>query len=308
MNIAFGPVPSRRFGMSLGVNNVFRKTCSYSCIYCQVGRTDKMTVERKRFFSTKDIISAVKGRIETVDEGVDVITFVPDGEPTLDLDLGKHIGELKEMGIDIAVITNGSMLWRREVREDLLEADIVSVKIDSVIDEIWRRIDRPFGGLELERILDGISSFSEKYQGRIWTETMLAGGVNDDLQSLEMTASFIRSLDAERQHITVPIRPPAEDYVKLPDDEKLALAYAVFTGELNEVSMVTGKEEGSFGSTGELERDLLSTCSVHPMREDSVIELLRKRNGSFRKVQDLVDGGDLKLVEYGGFRFYITSS
>jgi wyosine [tRNA(Phe)-imidazoG37] synthetase (radical SAM superfamily) len=132
-------------------------------------------------------------------------------------------------------------------------------------------------------------------------------GANEDRETLEETATFIRKLNADKSHITVPIRPPAEEGVKRPEDEKLALAYAVFTDKLGEVSMITGKELGRFGSTGKLEQDLLSTCSVHPMREDSVRELVERRNGSLDKVDEMVRRGSLKVVEYGGTRFYITS-
>ncbi len=294
--------------MSLGINNVFLKTCSYSCIYCQVGRTDKMTLERRRFYSTSEIVSAVRERLDNVDEHVDVITFVPDGEPTLDRDLGRNIKALKGLDIDIAVISNGSLLWMEEVRRDLKEADIVSVKIDSVNEDVWKKIDRPHGNLDIQTVLDGIMSFSKEYKGRLWTETMLVKGANDDKDTLEETSSFIKELNVEKPHITVPIRPPAEAGVTRPDDEKLALAYAVFTDKLGEFSMITGKEEGRFGSTGKLEQDLLSTCSVHPMREDSVRELVERREGSFDKVDEMVRRGSLKVVEYGGTRFYITPS
>lgn len=294
--------------MSLGINNVFPKTCSYSCIYCQVGRTDKMTTERREFFPTSRIVSAVNERLDNVDEHVDVITFVPDGEPTLDIGLGQHIKALKGLDMDIAVISNGSLLWMEEVRRDLNEADIVSVKIDSVDEDIWKQIDRPHGNLDMRRVLDGIMRFSEEYPGRLWTETMLVKEVNDKKETLEETASFIKKLNADRPHITVPIRPPAEAGVTRPDDETLALSYGIFSNILGEVSIITGKEEGRFGSTGKLEQDLLSTCSVHPMREDSVRELVERRNGSFDKVDEMVRRGSLKVVEYGGTRFYITSS
>lgn len=125
----FGPVPSRRLGRSLGVNNIPFKHCSYSCIYCQLGWTDKLTIERRKFFDRQLIFEEVRRRLEETGE-VDYITFVPDGEPTLDVNLGSEIELLKGLG-RVAVITNSSLLFREDVRADLLKADLVSLKIDA---------------------------------------------------------------------------------------------------------------------------------------------------------------------------------
>lgn len=290
--------------MSLGVNNIPRKTCTYSCVYCQVGKTDHMTLERRSFYPTGSIFREVLKKISGIDVPVDVITFVPDGEPTLDIELGSHLRTMREIGTDTAVITNSSLLWRKDVREDLNEADIVSVKIDSADERTWKKVDRPHGNLSLKRILRGIGEFSESYKGRLWTETMLVKGVNDDLDSIERTVEFLEDLDAEANHVTVPVRPPAEDWVSIPDRETLEDAYMIFSRSLDNVSMVTGNEKGDFGSSGDLERDLIATCSVHPMREDSVMELVRRTGGSMYEVNKLVRDGKLEIASYRGTRFF----
>jgi wyosine [tRNA(Phe)-imidazoG37] synthetase (radical SAM superfamily) len=180
--IAFGPVPSRRLGRSLGVNNIPPKVCSYSCAYCQLGRTIKMQVERQTFYEPEDIVKNVRekiARVSEVGEPVDYLTFVPDGEPTLDINLGREIELLKPLGINIAVISNGSLVWRQDVREDLVKADWVSLKVDSTREEIWRRINRPHRTLQLAAILDGMLEFAAVYKGELVTETMLVEGVND---------------------------------------------------------------------------------------------------------------------------------
>ena len=162
-NLTFGPVPSRRLGQSLGINNIPPKICTYSCVYCQVGRTLNMQSERKAFYKPEDIFQAVEEKTRYArgkGEPIDYLTFVPDGEPTLDINLGIEIEKLKSTGIKIAVITNTSLIWKKDVQDDLKRADWVSVKIDAFSHRAWRKIDRPHGSLNLDEILHGLSEFA----------------------------------------------------------------------------------------------------------------------------------------------------
>jgi wyosine [tRNA(Phe)-imidazoG37] synthetase (radical SAM superfamily) len=189
--IAFGPVPSRRLGSSLGINHIPTKTCSYSCAYCQVGSTANRCIEPRTFFPPARIHAAVVRQLEVLRErksDVDFLTFVPDGEPTLDLALGESIEALRGLGIPIAVISNASLMWRKEVRARLRDADLVSIKVDTVAESGWRRINRPGRDLELDRVLRGIREFSAEYRGTLISETMLLGGINDSTGSLRSLA------------------------------------------------------------------------------------------------------------------------
>ena len=209
--IVFGPIPSRRLGRSLGINNIPPKTCSYSCIYCQVGRTVCMSIKRAAFFSPENIYEEAAGRIRDLqknNEVIDYITFVPDGEPTLDINLGLTIDRLKEFNIKIAVITNSSLLNDNEVVKDLMKADLVSLKIDSVFPNLWSKINRPYGTLKLKNVLDGIINFSGKFKGTLFTETMLINGMNDSIESVYKTAEFIKLINAERSYLLVPMPMP----------------------------------------------------------------------------------------------------
>jgi len=159
--IAFGPVPSRRLGQSLGINNIPPKFCSYSCVYCQVGRTPTRTIELREFYAPEAIVSAVTARVLEIQqrrEPLDFLTFVADGEPTLDVHLGREIELLRPLGVRIAVISNASLLWKEEVRESLRRVDWVSLKVDAIRDEEWRRVNRPHPPLRigelLQRMLD----------------------------------------------------------------------------------------------------------------------------------------------------------
>ena len=199
--IAFGPVPSRRLGRSLGINNIPPKTCTYSCAYCQLGRTLKMQMQRQAFYQPKEILDAVRdkvARVQEAGEAIDYLTFVPDGKPTLDTNLRREIQILRRLGLKIAVITNASLIWRPDVRQDLMGADWVSLKVDAVEEVVWRRIDRPHGSLELSSILEGAVAFARGYPGELVTETMLVAGVNDGEKHLQALAGFLAHLQPER--------------------------------------------------------------------------------------------------------------
>ena len=161
----FGPVPSRRFGQSLGLNTIPPKTCTYSCVYCQVGITSRLTLQQERHTDPGELAADVKsvlGKLAETGQHVDYLTFVPDGEPTLDSRLSNQIDMLKPLGIRIAIITNASLLTQPDVRDAVARADRVSVKIDAVRYDTWRAIDRPHGDLRLEEILDGVLQFSRE--------------------------------------------------------------------------------------------------------------------------------------------------
>ncbi len=291
----FGPVPSRRLGRSLGVNNIPFKHCSYSCVYCQLGRTGKLIAERRKFFDPKAIFMEVEKRMKMGTAGmeVDYITFVPDGEPTLDMYLGAEIQLLKELG-RVAVITNSSLVFRRDVRADLSRADLVSLKVDAVDEELWKRINRPHPSLKLDEILRGMEKFAEEYEGTIITETMLVEGFTT-LESIERIAEFLEVIQPRTAYLSIPTRPPAER-VKAPEWEFVAEAAKIF-GRFVEVDLLVEAESGEFGINSR--EDVLAIASVHPLREDILEGYLRKLNLS---ISDLID--ELEEIEYSGIKYY----
>jgi wyosine [tRNA(Phe)-imidazoG37] synthetase (radical SAM superfamily) len=308
--MAYGPVPSRRLGQSLGVNHVPPKVCTYACVYCQLGRTIEMTYERRKFYPPDEIEEAVKQQIEktrNMRERIDYLTFVPDGEPTLDLNLGREIGLLKPLGIDIAVISNGSLIWRRDVRRDLMAADWVSLKVDAVTEGIWRRIDRPHGRLRLGEILEGMRAFKEVFEGELTTESMLVEGLNDGREEVELMADFIGELKPDKAYLAIPTRPPAEDWVRPPSEAALNEAYQIFNDRIAHVEYLIGYEGDAFAFTGNVEDDLLSITSVHPMREEGVRRLLTRATADWEVVERMIDEGKLVRLDYLGNRFYMRS-
>lgn len=278
--IVFGPVPSRRLGRSLGINNIPYKNCSYSCLYCQLGPTNNLVHKRSSFFAPEEIQAAVLTKIEQANqlhEKIDFLTFVADGEPTLDLNLGKTIALLKKTGIKIAVITNASFIENDDVKADLYNADWVSLKADTVIEDIWRRLNVPVPKLRLKDILKGIIDFSKFYHGNLVTETMLVKDINVQQDSLELLAGFLTELHSAKTYLTVPIRPPARSWVNSPEPETLTLVYQILNESLKNVELLISGEGENFAFTGDVISDLLNITSVHPMTEAAVLEFLRKK-------------------------------
>lgn len=307
--IAFGPVPSRRLGRSLGINNIPAKFCSYSCVYCQVGRTCKQQIERRSFFQPEEVLGAVRAKVEgsrDVGEHVGFLTYVPSGEPTLDIHLGQEIKLLQELGIPIAVISNASLIWRQDVRDDLMDADWVSLKVDAVSEAIWRRINRPHKSLDLDRILADSAEFRKSFAGELVTETMLVAGVNDDEEHLEMLSAYLAHLQPDMAYLSVSIRPPAEAWVRTPEEASLNRAYQKLAAKVDRVEILTGYEGDSFASTDNVEEDLLSITAVHPMRRDAIAGFLSRAGAGWQVVDRLVAGNRLVATEYRGHRYYIS--
>jgi wyosine [tRNA(Phe)-imidazoG37] synthetase (radical SAM superfamily) len=244
-------------------------------------------------------------KLQPIGEDIDYLTFVPDGEPTLDAGLGEEIELLRPLGIRIAVITNSTLLSREDVRATLLRADWVSVKVDAADEATWRHINHPHDVLKLGRILEGIADFSEEYTGHLTTETMLVAGINDDGECLEEVAAFIADLDVTTSYLSVPTRPPAVRGVRPPSTASLNRAFQTLARRLRKVELLIGYEGDDFTSTGNAIQDLLSICAVHPMRHSAVERLLTQTGSSWATVESLLDKGRLIQVEFEGNHYYL---
>lgn len=308
VEVAFGPVPSRRLGRSLGINNIPPKICTYSCVYCQLGRTFRMQVDRDAFYDPEEIIRAVEARLSELrrkDEPVDYLTFVPDGEPTLDLNLGQEIELLKQLSIPVAVITNSSLIFREAVREELSQADWVSLKVDAASEPVWRRINRPHKELDLAEIKQGLLEFARTFRGTLASETMLVNDLNDGAEELGEIAQFLVELEPDVAYIAIPMRPPAEAWVKPADEGAVARAYALFSERLPRVELLIDYEGNAFSTIGDAVQDLLSITAVHPMRKQAVQELLARDRADWEVVRRLLAEGKLVELTYRGERFYL---
>ncbi len=309
--IAFGPVPSRRLGRSLGINNIPMKECTYSCTYCQVGRTRTMPLDLHPYNSPRQLVNEVSAKVEKAKEAgepIDYLTFVPDGEPTLDLLLSREIELLRPLGIRIAVITNGSLCSRPGVRDALRQADWVSLKVDSVREDAWRSVNRPHKRLQLAPILEGMLEFARGYRGELATETMLVGSVNDGERDAAEVGDFLARLHPATACVAVPIRPPAEKTVRPPSARALNRYYQVLRARIERVELLVGYEGNAFAFTGDVAEDILSITAVHPMRRDAVEAFLARASAGWPTIRALMKQHKLIETRYGGHRFYVRTA
>lgn len=306
----FGPVPSRRLGgRSLGVNNIPYKVCTYSCIYCQLGRTTELAIGRRAFFNPRDIVDEVKRYISRYSRGVDYITFVAQGEPSLDVNIGLEIELIKSfVEIPIVVLTNASLMYLEGTRNDLSLADVVSIKIDAASEGIWRKVNRPHLGLDFLSVLEGIEVFAKEFRGKLIVETMVVRDFNTNVEEVGAIANFIHRLSPHRVYISIPIRPPAESYAIPPSPRVLLEVYRIFTKALggDRVSLLDKREPSSFKAYEDPIRWLLNTVSVHPLKLEYAVEALRDYIPDPTKlIEDLEKLGEIEIVYFDNNRFII---
>lgn len=305
--ILFGPIPSRRLGRSLGINNIPPKVCSFSCVYCQVGLTTEISVEPQEFYSPMIIYTEIKDRLAELKnnkERIDYLSFVPDGEPTLDKNLYETIQLIQDFGIKIAVFTNSSLIWKKEVQEALKLADYVSVKIDAIGETIWKQINHPALSLNLNKIVDGILQFKEIFKGTLVTETMLIAGMNDNEDELIKISHFIVKVDPEIAYLTVPTRPTPFENIHSPERAKTKNAYRIVKSIFNRTELLDEYEGNEFSISSETEESLIGIMAVHPMRKDAVEKYLKKSNSNWTTVKKLMDEQKIKELDYNGYTFY----
>lgn len=267
-----------------------------------------MQINRTSFYDTNKIISEVKNTVTHLQEKgepIDYLTFVPDGEPTLDTNLGEEINRLAQLDMKIAVISNASLIWREDVQKDLLAADWVSLKVDAFSDDVWYTINRPHKSLDHKNILSGILEFAARFKNTLAMETMLLHEVNDGKKELRKIAQFLAKFQPHYVYISIPTRPPAEEYVKAAKESKINLAYLTFQQHGVNAEYLIGYEGNEFSSTGNLEKDLLNITAVHPMKEEAVRKLVEKCGATWSSVNNLIHQEKLVKLQFEGDTFYM---
>ncbi len=301
MKYVYGPVPSRRLGKSLGVSPIPPKTCSYTCIYCQLGHTTRLQTNRESFFPKEEILSEIVAHAQRTKP--EYITFVGDGEPTLSRDLGWLIERSKaETNLPIAVITNGSLLSREDVRKDLMGADVVMPTLDAGDEETFRNINRPHRSIDFRSMLDGQIKFSKDFPGQIWLEVMLVKGVNDSNEQLKAIREVVHKINPDRVYVMVPTRPPAEKWVEPPDPERIVTAQHLFGRAVG----IATPERGTFGVNGfaDAREALLEIGSRHPLRREQA-EGIEQTMSAPGTVARMVAQGELVEVHYNNSTYLL---
>ena len=299
----YGPVPSRRLGFSLGIDIIIYKTCTLNCVYCQLGKTTRKTIQRKEFFSSDEILSKIK-KVLVSGQHIDYITFSGSGEPTLNSAIGKLIRKIKKItSIPVAVLTNSTLLSQERVRNDLLAADLVVPSLDAVTQDIFVRINRPHPSIQVEEIIEGLKKFRKKFKGSIWIEIMLVKGVNDSPSHLNKIKKIISEIKPEKVQLNTVIRPPAEKFARplnLKDLEKIKKTL----GENCEIIAEFRKKE-QLPSFENLEESILSMIKRRPVTLDDISASLGKhKNEILKSLNSLLKEAKIRLVVHKGVKYF----
>jgi len=304
----YGPVPSRRLGFSLGVDIIPFKTCTLDCTYCQLGSTRKTVCRRGSWFPPGEILAQVKEAVES-GQKIDVITFSGSGEPTLNRDIGRIIRAIKKMTrIPVVVLTNGTLLTRKEVRRDLAAADIVVPSLDAVPGNLFRRVNRPNRALDPEKIIDGLARFRDEFQGEIWLEIMLIRGVNDSPAHIKALRAAADRIRPERIQLNTVVRPPADVKAK-PLSPGAMRKIRDALGPRAEI-IASFEKRKQAPAAGGFEAALLTAVGRRPMtaedislslgrHRDEVLKALSSLRGR-RKVREAVHGGQTYFARARG--------
>jgi wyosine [tRNA(Phe)-imidazoG37] synthetase (radical SAM superfamily) len=263
----FGPVFSRRLGRSLGVDPVPFKTCNWNCTYCQLGRTSPLVRARGEYASCEEVLAQVKEAFEQQGPaGIDWVSFVGSGEPTLNVELGCMVRGIKKLGsTPVAVVTNGALLFMPEVREDLLQADAVLPTVLAGNERLHKQIHRPAVGLGFADFVRGLVEFRREYSGRLWPEVLLFRDMNDGEEALKDLAELLGRIEPDAVHLTLPARPPNESWVEPAERERLDRAMEVL-GEIAPIMAADRRApEAEVTLNGELAEAVLGVITRHPM-------------------------------------------
>ena len=308
MKYVFGPVSSKRLGQSLGVDLLPPKSCTWNCIYCQLGKTRKFVTERQEFFPREEILEEIREALK-VNKSLDWITFVGSGETMLYKGIGWLIAEVKKLtNTPVAVITNGSLLYQTEVRQELLHADAVLPSLNAGSEALHEQICRPASGLTFQQHIDGLAAFRHEYKGCLWIEVMLLGGINDTDEALQDLAQVLKKLNPDMVHLVLPTRPAPEQEIRLPSDERIEQAIAI----LSKVSVVINPLKGNMDlrNAPDLLEAITAIVSRHPVQQRELHKAVADCfSGDSEKANDVMQGffetGRFRLVEHNGEPYWV---
>jgi wyosine [tRNA(Phe)-imidazoG37] synthetase (radical SAM superfamily) len=299
----YGPVPSRRLGYSLGVDILPFKTCSLDCIYCQLGKTERKTVRRKKHFDADTLLSQIKGVIAS-GEAIDHITFSGSGEPTLNALIGKLIREIKKnTSIPVAVLTNSTLISHKSVRSDLSRADVVVPSLDAATQAIFELINRPHASLKISHVIEGLKLFRREFGGKLWLEILLVKGVNDSRFHLNKLKEVISEIHPDKIHLNTVVRPPSEKSAQSLGPEEMEKIRKFF-GNKAEVVAEFDKVQHTPASRN-LSDAILSMVRRRPVTlSDMSLSLGKQKKELTEYCDHLLNEGKIRIVDHKGKKFY----
>ncbi len=305
MSYVFGPVPSRRLGLSLGVDLIPPKTCTYDCLYCQVGRTTSRTIKAAPFVPAREVIAEIEKKIAK--SKPDAVTLAGSGEPTLYSEFDQIINGVKEITeTRVVLLTNGSLFWREEIRRRALNADVIMPTLTSAFENTFRKIHRPHPKLDLGMIVNGLKTLRQEYKGQLFLEVVLVAGINDSEEEVEGLKVLAGRISPDKIQLNTVVRPPA-DSTAIPLDRRRLEDIRIFFGDKAEIvagDPVTGKGKNKDSLAGGL-LDMIRRRPLKPVDISNTLAL------SMEEVEDLVRGllikGYIRKQEYSGEIYYISN-
>ncbi|MFA5028412.1 MAG: radical SAM protein [Candidatus Methylomirabilota bacterium] len=301
----YGPVPSRRLGRSLGVDLVPFKTCSYDCTYCQLGRTTHQTLERQSFVPAGKVLAELE-EVLAAHPAPDYISLAGSGEPTLCADIGELIVGIKSRTrVPVAVLTNGSLLWKREVQDALLEADLILPSLDAGDAALFALVNRPHPAIGFDPMVEGLITFRERFARAVWLEVMLVAGVTGIRAEVEKIAALAARISPARVQLNTVTRPPCEEFAFPVPPERLAGFAALFSGRVEVVSESRARRRKSPILAPATDADILALLGRRPCTAHGIAEGLGLHVGEVVKRIDLLaDQGKVASIRKDGAVFF----
>jgi len=299
----FGPVPSRRLGLSLGVDLLNCKSCNLNCVYCELGRTFQYVKDRRIFVKTKDVLSEIQSFFEKGGKA-DYVTFSGAGEPTLALNLGEAMeGARKLTSRKIALITNAVLFSDKKVREEAAKADVVLPSVDAVSEEVFIRLNRPHKSIGLEKYLKGLREFTSEYGGKVWAEVMLVKGLNDtDEEVMKLKKYFDTLKNLDRIQLNTIVRARAEESAGPVDNEKLEHIKKLLGPRAEVIGSFSG---GKIDTIDNPEAAVLSIIKLRPVTVEDILSVLPVKEKEIKDyLNDFVAAGVAEKLILNGKEFY----
>ena len=299
----YGPVPSRRLGFSLGLDIIPFKTCSLDCIYCQLGRTTKKTVQRRHYFTPSVILHQIQKALDS-GKKIDYITFSGSGEPTLNSIIGRLIKDIKKMtSIPVAVLTNSTLISRKNVRKELIDADLVVPSLDAAASEVFITINRPHPSLKLKEIIEGLISFRQESKGSLWLEIMLVKGINDSPRHIQKLIKAIYRMKPDKVQLNTVVRPPAEEFAQALSLKEMERIKKVLNSPCEIIADFRQKEQ--IPSSQNLEEAVFLMIQRRPVTiADISVTLGKHQNEVVKYTHFLSKKGKIKTVFHKGLTYY----
>lgn len=305
MKYIFGPVPSRRLGMSLGVDIVPFKTCTLDCVYCQLGVTTDKSIQRRNFVPVEEVLNELKAALDSEANRVDFITFSGSGEPTMNSQIGEMIREIKTFtNVPVAVLTNGTLLYMDDVRRDLLKADLVVPSLDAATMSAFTKINRPHETLTAEVVIDSLKKFFQEFTGQTWLEIMIVKGLNDSPEEMKKIADLARDMEVTKIHLNTVARPPAEEFALAITAEEMSDILEIFDDRA-EIIVDFSKllEHDTHGE--DIEQEINALLSRRPCTVGDISNSLGiHRNEVIKHINHLTTNGSIRRLKHGDKWYY----